>query len=126
VNQIPAHLLLGPAAPSTLIPTPATTKYNIAMFSSSHPQYIRPPPAEIRVIDEVLGGTDGASLLKLQKSAVEPLLATGQPMGYALGFFEQGIFIGLGIALTVILPTLGYGSWVVGSNGWRLLKARMA
>jgi len=88
------------------------------MFSSTTPQYISPPTDDLALVDCLLKGfqdttAQGACLQKMQSKAVEPVRKTGQPLGHAVGFFEQGIFIGLGFFLTAVIPSLGYGLWIL-------------
>ncbi|KAF7923369.1 hypothetical protein EAE99_007066 [Botrytis elliptica] len=120
VNHIPLHLLVGPAAPSTPLPIPAFHKYSVEMFSSPCPQYTVLPPEDFLLIDKVLaGGSEGHELLKkTREGAVKALPETGQAPGHAIGFFEQGILLGGGLFLSVVVPTLGYVSWVGGRSAW--------
>ncbi|KAF7925153.1 uncharacterized protein EAE98_007241 [Botrytis deweyae] len=120
VNHIPLHLLVGPAAPSTPLPIPAFHKYSVEMFSSPCPQYTALPPEDFLLIDKVLaGGSEGHELLKkTREGAVKALPETGQAPGHAIGFFEQGILLGGGLFLSVVVPTLGYVSWVGGRSAW--------
>ncbi|KAK0115742.1 hypothetical protein ONS95_000002 [Cadophora gregata] len=127
VNQIPAHLLIGPAAPITSQSPPFPHKYNTDMFSSERPEFISSPAKELLTLEGILGGAGdtgrGEELVReLRKNAVEPLPKTGQPLGHAVGFFEQGIFLGAGLFLSLVIPTLAYGSWVLGKGAWRLVK----
>ncbi|KAF7891123.1 uncharacterized protein EAF02_001448 [Botrytis sinoallii] len=120
VNHIPLHLLVGPAAPSTPLPIPAFHKYSVEIFSSSCPQYTALPPEDFLLLNKVLaGGSEGHELLKkTRESAVKALPETGQAPGHAIGFFEQGILLGGGLFLSVVVPTLGYVSWVGGRSAW--------
>ncbi|PVH75030.1 aldehyde dehydrogenase-like protein PutA [Cadophora sp. DSE1049] len=127
VNQIPAHLLIGPAAPITSQLPPFPHKYSTEMFSSERPEFISPPVKDLLALESILGGTNataGEEMLvrELRKNAVEPLPKTGQPLGHAVGFFEQGIFLGAGLFLSLVIPSLAYGSWVLGRGAWRLAK----
>jgi hypothetical protein len=130
VNQIPLHLLLGPSAPISLIPSPRVHKYCPEMFSSPRPQYISHPPTssyEMMALEK-LGESrvKPEELKKIRERAVAPLPKTGQKPGHAIGFFEQGILIGVGLFLSVTIPAAGYASWVVGRSAWKLVaRARM-
>lgn len=53
------------------------------------------------------------------------LVPTGQRPGHAMGFFEQGILIGLGSTAIVVLPLLGWSLFTVAKHGWRFVSARM-
>jgi hypothetical protein len=123
VNQIPLHLLVGPAAPLGYT-SEFSYRYNTAMFSSPRPQYVTPPSAELTKAGDALGQfTTSTSqqqyMRELRKVALDALPPTGQPKGHAIGFFDQGILIGAGIFLTVVLPSVGYGAWFLGRMGWR-------
>lgn len=125
MNQIPLHILIGPAAPQSPIETPVAHKYSVEMFSANRPQYIESPTEELLVIDKLLRGeAQGVSSKKLHESAVRPLPNTGQPLGHAVGFFEQGIFLGAGILFLIVVPAVGFGSWKTISNVWRLAWLR--
>lgn len=125
VNQIPVHLLVGPAMPQTATASPAFHKYNVEMFSFARPQYARPPPKELLVVDELLRAppskTTATQLETIRRRALEPLTKIDQPQGFAIGFFEQGVLLGAGLVLTVVLPTLVYSSWIVGRSAWAMI-----
>lgn len=98
------------------------------MFSSERPQYVKPPTEDLLWIDEILVTSQqsksmAAALKKIQSSAVEPLPKTGQGLGHAIGFFEQGILLGAVLFFSAVIPTLGYGSWVLGTHAWRLTQS---
>lgn len=114
---------MGPAAASTPLPIPAFHKYSAEMFSSTCPQYIALPPEDLLVVDKVLaGGSESNELLKkIQKVAVKALPETGQAPGHAIGFFEQGILLGGALFLSVVVPALGYVSWVGGRSVWGVI-----
>ena len=126
VNTIPAHILIGPAAPqSTLLPE-LGFKYSVAHFSQPRPQYSLPPSAHLSVLDSILDQPNSKDTVrKLRRIAVEPLTPTGQPLGRAIGFFEQGILIGLGLFLIVSVPLVGFGSWFGGRTIWKLIRQNM-
>lgn len=58
----------------------------------------------------------------MKKSALKELKPTGQKPGHAIGFFEQGILIGLGGVAAVVLPVLGWGLVVGGRRVWGVLN----
>ena len=102
------------------------------MFSQPRAQYTQSPPVDVTLgvlnLDPESNQT-GRKRLKtalkpehLRKIATVPLPSTGQSQGFSIGFFEQGILTGLGLATAVILPTLGYTAWFVGSRAWRALR----
>ncbi|CZR61845.1 uncharacterized protein PAC_11742 [Phialocephala subalpina] len=108
INQIPAQVLIGPPAP-TFSPHALHPRYTPEMFSTPRPQFITAPPSL-------------PSSIEMKKAATKELKPTGQRPGHAIGFFEQGILIGLGSAAVVVLPALGYGAWWVGRKGWVVLR----
>lgn len=125
VNQIPLHILIGPAAPSSPIQAPVAHKYSVDMFSAKRPQYIKSPADDLLIIDKLLSGAfKDVTCKKLQESARKPLRKTGQPLGHAIGFFEQGILLGVGILFLVVVPTVGFVSWKTITNVWRILWIR--
>lgn len=74
------------------------------MFSRPSPQIIEP----VKNID---------SQMRLSKE-VEDLRPIGQRPGYAVGFFEQGILIGLSFTALFVLPTFAYGVFRIGRDTW--------
>ncbi|KFY35727.1 hypothetical protein V494_05662 [Pseudogymnoascus sp. VKM F-4513 (FW-928)] len=127
-NSIPSHILVGPAAPITSILAPQYHKYSSNMFSSPRPQYIAlpAPSGDLALIEDILSrfyepAEQSSSLLKLRGKRVErdgksvkvlkPKKA--QPKRFQLGFFEQGILLGAGVVLTVVISTVVSGIWVL-------------
>jgi len=80
------------------------------MFSVPHPQ--------------VVSKEDLPSDEKLKQLAIKQLNGTGQRPGHAVGFFEQGVFIGLGITAFIVLPTVSWGIWTAGRQAWRVATSR--
>jgi hypothetical protein len=111
INQIPLCLLYGPASPSSLPPS-QHPRYTPEMFSVSRPQIVSKEPEIPNKVDV------------LREFATKKLKETGQKPGYAVGFFEQGIFIGLGVTALVVLPAVGWGMWTVGRQAWKYAAAR--
>jgi hypothetical protein len=119
------HLLVGPAAPSTDLPPAARHKYSTEMFSSPRPQYIGSVAGadEVALIDGMLAGFydapgQTAALQKFQRrvdaskgKVLRPKKI--QPKGSQLGFFEQGLAIGAGLFLTLLISSVGGGIWVL-------------
>jgi hypothetical protein len=122
-NHIPSHLLVGPAAPVSPLAPPARHKYSIEMFSSPRPQYTTSASAkdDVALVDSILAGFHEPAR---QQTALQKLDATMggkqgrvlqpkkiQPMGDQLGFFEQGILLGLGSVLAIAISTVGISIW---------------
>jgi hypothetical protein len=72
------------------------------MFQLSRPQFIEP------VADF--------------EKVVKDLKPTGQKAGKAIGFFEQGILLGLGIVAVIVLPSFGYAGFRIVKGTWRFWK----
>jgi hypothetical protein len=53
--------------------------------------------------------------------ALRQLKPTGQRPGHAIGFFEQGILLGLGSTALVVLPLLGWGLFRAVKFGMRYI-----
>ncbi|RDW85613.1 hypothetical protein BP5796_03938 [Coleophoma crateriformis] len=103
INQIPTQLLVGPASPLEN-PHQIHPRYTPHMFSQPRPQIIEPTKAINMVVAD--------------------LKPTGQKPGHAVGFFEQGILIGLGITACVVFPSVGYGVFRLGREAWRYAALR--
>lgn len=85
------------------------------------PQFIEPVPEVFRQVEEITAPTAGrktANGNKLRALAVRPLQPTGQKKNEMIGFFETGFFTGAGIVLSVALPMIGWGAYVVGRKGF--------
>ncbi|KAI9713025.1 MAG: hypothetical protein M1820_001010 [Bogoriella megaspora] len=136
VNQIPLTLLtypVGPATPSGHVLSPRT-RYTTAMFTQSRPQYAQSLPVDVQLaassLDVGIKSSSDQNKAKLKalkpeqlrKLATVALPPTGQGKGFSIGFFEQGILIGLGGAAAVVLPVIGYATWFAGSRAWRALR----
>ena len=109
VNQIPLALLYGPPSPSS-VPFSLHPRYTPETFSVSRPQIIT---KGVEIPDEVK---------ELREKATIALKPTGQKPGHAIGFFEQGILIGLGVTALIVLPAAGWGTWMLGRGVWRYAR----
>ncbi|CAJ2507695.1 Uu.00g088810.m01.CDS01 [Anthostomella pinea] len=119
LNQIPAHLLVGPAAPLAH-DADFRYRYSTAMFSVARPQYVEKSMGAFAKAEQLLEGVKGISTSSVRALAVKPLRPTGQPSNWGIGFFEQGILIGASLILTVVAPVIGYTTWVTGRKGFQL------
>ncbi|KAK1971292.1 hypothetical protein LY78DRAFT_651961 [Colletotrichum sublineola] len=117
VNQIPSHLLLGPAAPISHEPALAF-RYRKEMFSVSRPQFIERPAGAFKKVEQLLtgsgSGSNAVTAQSLHVLALTPLQPTKQPGNSRLGFFEQGFLLSASLVMTVLLPSLAYGTWIGG------------
>lgn len=127
VNLIPADLLVGPAAPFfPSQPLSIKHRYTTEMFSTASPQFVKEPTSS-RSLSQALfspASKDGSKNIvdttdQLVKKATAPLKPSGQPLqAREVGFFEQGIMIGLGLAATPILLGLTSGIYFGGKYLW--------
>ncbi|KAJ2901687.1 Aldehyde dehydrogenase dimeric NADP-preferring [Zalerion maritima] len=142
VNHIPTHLLVGPPAPAAKDPD-FHYRYNKDMFSISRPQLVSASPSHCaETTSSCTSSTsavsqdsvhafacaaallipDGKELEKNKKLAVTLMAKAPPPMNvpgnHYLGFFEQGIVIGLSIIASIVLPTVGYTTWITGRKGF--------
>ncbi|OLN95418.1 Aldehyde dehydrogenase family 3 member B1 [Colletotrichum chlorophyti] len=113
INQIPSNLLLGPAAPISHDPAFAF-RYDKEMFSVSRPQLVEKPGGPLAKLDQLLDGSHTVTTQALHDLAIAPLRPTSQAGNSRLGFFEQGFVLGASLIMSVIMPTLAYGTWIAG------------
>lgn len=112
VNHVPYCLLLGPTAPSNH-PIDVEKRYTAQHFSRSSPAYIVPSKSQTS-LQKAIAGKDAkkAAAELLAKASVE-IKEQKRAESVAIGYFEQGIFIGLGVygipLLTCIGATLFFG-----------------
>lgn len=127
INQIPTHLLVGPAAPMAHAPD-FGHRYSREMFSVARPQFVQKPAAALHKADELLSGgpnKGGVTAAALREAAVKPLAPVKQSSNKGVGFFEQGILTGAALYLSIILPVVGYSTYFLGRKGVELaLKLR--
>ncbi|KUI56751.1 Aldehyde dehydrogenase, dimeric NADP-preferring [Cytospora mali] len=117
INQIPVHLLVGPAAPTAHEPD-FHYRYSRDMFSVPRPQFVEKPPDVLRKVEELLSGTSKeVTASTLREAAAKPLPPTKQSDNKAVGFFEQGLFTGAGIVASIIIPAVGYSTYFLGRKG---------
>ena len=112
VNHVPTRLLLGPAAPA-FQPFDLERRYIVSHF-------LRPTPAF------ALSQARDKQIFETQKEADELLREASQEIKESKrrewmshGFFEQGIFIGLGIYGVPILTCVGVGLFYAVRTGMR-------
>lgn len=108
VNHIPYRLLLGPAAPAYHF-IDIDARYTKAQFTRPSPAFITTASSHAELA-KVLGGKDA------KKAAAEALSKATQEIKekkraewIAIGYFEQGILIGLGLYGVPILACIGTG-----------------
>lgn len=100
INQIPTELLLGPAAP-------LFHEFDIVKrYSKEHFQRASPVFAKAQVMKSILS-TSSHDAAKLLQDASKEISQKKRAEWIAIGFFEQGILIGLGTYAVPILTCLG-------------------
>ncbi|KAF6815830.1 putative aldehyde dehydrogenase [Colletotrichum sojae] len=117
VNQIPPNLLLGPAAPVSRDPA-FEFRYSKDMFSVSRPQLVEKLSGALAKAEQFLCASGSATAPSLRNLAAVPLKRTDQPGNSRLGFFEQGFVLGASLIMSVVLPSLAYGTWVGGRRAF--------
>ncbi|KAJ4388997.1 hypothetical protein N0V93_006459 [Gnomoniopsis smithogilvyi] len=121
INQIPTHLLVGPAAP-TAHAADFLYRYNRDMFSVPRPQYVEKTPLVFQKVEDLLSGGSGKTTSKvttsiLREVATKQLPPTRQSENTGVGFFESGLLTGASIYLSMILPALGFTAYFLGKRG---------
>ncbi|KAI3557629.1 hypothetical protein CABS03_14645 [Colletotrichum abscissum] len=113
INQIPSNLLLGPAAPLSH-DVAFEFRYSREMFSVARPHFVEKPVGALAKLEQLLTSSGAITAQNLHALAVAPLRPTNQPGNSRLGFFEQGFVLGAGLIMSVVLPSLAYGTWIGG------------
>lgn len=121
INHIPSTLLLGPSAPS-YHSIDVAKRYNTSHFSHSLPAYITPPFHQFTVTAaSVLTRVSTQELLAKASSEIKE---KKRAEWIAIGYFEQGIFVGLGVYGIPLLTCLGASLWFgvrAGLRRWALI-----
>lgn len=118
-NKIPVELLVGPATP-TGFATSLEGCYTKEMFSVPSPTFVKYDGKTCR-LQNVLDGNDLKATNGLRREAEALNTAVNQPAGHAIGFFEQGILLGLGMVLTSIVA----GNVVLWRYGLPAIRRRL-
>ena len=103
VNDVPVELLVAPLTPvgfATQLGKPYRTK----MFSIPKPQLIQFGKRSAKLA-AMLDNNDGKEAVKLRKQAQGTDTKVKHPAGHAVGFFEQGLMLGVSVALTTIVSS---------------------
>ncbi|KAF2798429.1 ALDH-like protein [Melanomma pulvis-pyrius CBS 109.77] len=106
VNQVPLEFLVGPAAPRFSF-IDRSLRYPVKLLSAPHAEYAtRHPNSDF--VHKCLQDTDTRGITKTLKEISVPLSPKSvRSDGGQIGFFEQGIFIGLGIFGIPTVLTIG-------------------
>jgi hypothetical protein len=106
VNNIPYHLLLGPAAPS-FQPIDIDTRYTTDHFSRTVPVYITPFASQSALSPIVASKEGRKPAAELLAQASVEIKEQKRAESIAMGYFEQGIFVGLGVYGIPLLTCIG-------------------
>ncbi|KAF2113758.1 Aldehyde/histidinol dehydrogenase [Lophiotrema nucula] len=104
VNHVPSALLLGPAAPA-FSALDIEKRYHPSLFTRMSPQFIAQPSTPTSSLFTRKDGAKRAA--QLLQDATKEIKVAKRPEWIAHGFFEQGIFIGLGMYGIPLLTCLG-------------------
>lgn len=123
VNHIPYSLLLGPAAPA-LHPVDPSSRYALSQFSRPSPAFINAPTSQ-PTLQRLLGDKDArGAVTELLADAATAIKEPKRKESIAIGYFEQGIFIGLGFYGIPLLACIGaslYFGVRAGLRRWALM-----
>ncbi|KAK8210515.1 Aldehyde/histidinol dehydrogenase [Phyllosticta capitalensis] len=123
-NHVPYELLLGPALPVVAAAPPSTSAspYPPSLFTTPHPDFAVPSPlsaslSTILAPTTKTASTSSSPLNVLARDATAPL-PPNRKYKKGVGFFEQGILIGLGLTAGPILVGVLAATWVGGRWVW--------
>ncbi|RDL31060.1 Uncharacterized protein BP5553_09849 [Venustampulla echinocandica] len=105
-DHIPADLLIGPPAPVTS-PTSVHPRYTKEMFSTLSPQYIT-QSSQHSILSQLLDQDNRAAQAKINAEISAPLPPMNEPLGKAIGFFEQGLLTGGVVAIVSAVTGLAF------------------
>lgn len=108
--SIPA---VGPAAPTTAA-LDTTNRYPSSLFTVPRPQYAKPSPLSARlsgILQVAPGASSNSEALKSLKTEATTALPPNRPYKKNIGFFEQGILLGLGMTALPLLSGLSLLTW---------------
>ena len=96
VNHVPFRLLLGPAAPS-FHPIDVEMRYTTRQFTRSSLAFIIAPSAQTDISDVLTSNGARKAAAQLLSKATQEIREKKRPECIAIGNFEQGILVGLGV-----------------------------
>ena len=100
-NNIPIELLAGPRTPIGFA-TGLGSPYSKQMFSMPKPEFIDYGEKNT-ITQSILDENDAKAAKKFRCDAESLNTKVNQPAGKSIGYFEQGILLGLGITLTTVV-----------------------
>ncbi|CAO2657354.1 Nn.00g034800.m01.CDS01 [Neocucurbitaria sp. VM-36] len=106
VNHVPFRLLVGPAAPS-FHPIDIEKRYTAEHFTRASPAFIAPPASQA-AMSKIMDSKDSRkAAAELLAKATQEIKEKKRAEWIAIGYFEQGILIGLGIYGIPLLTCVG-------------------
>jgi aldehyde dehydrogenase (NAD+) len=112
INHIPYTIILGPAAPD-FHPLTVSARYSTSQFSRAAPAFITPPSSQPYLSKALISKDQRKAAAELLSTATQEIKEKKRKESIAIGYFEQGIFIGLGVygipLLTCVGATLFFG-----------------
>jgi aldehyde dehydrogenase (NAD+) len=106
VNHINYRLLIGPAAPSSHA-IDLDNRYSTGQFTRAVPAYVVVAKTQAGVSNMLTGKESRKAATELLAKATQEIKEKKRAESIAIGFFEQGIFIGLGLYGIPILTCVG-------------------
>jgi hypothetical protein len=119
VNSIPVEIFVGPRTPVGY-PTTLSGPYSKDMFCLPKPGFIQYGDKAAKV-QKLLSGNDVKQAATFRQQAESQPVEVKQPAGHAIGFFEQGILLGLGMVVTTIVA----GNVVFWRYGFPAIRTRL-
>lgn len=108
VNHVPYRLLLGPAAPA-FHAIDIDARYTKAQFTRTSPAFITHGSSQAALV-KVLGGKESRkAATDVLAKATQEIKERKRAESIAIGYFEQGILIGLGLYGVPLLACIGTG-----------------
>jgi aldehyde dehydrogenase (NAD+) len=105
-NHVPYRLLLGPTAPS-FQQIDIEKRYTTQHFTRASPAYISPSSAQAAMEKVVVGKDTRRTAADLLAKASQEIRENRRAESIAIGYFEQGIFLGLGVYGIPLLSCIG-------------------
>ncbi|KAJ4983384.1 putative aldehyde dehydrogenase [Stagonosporopsis vannaccii] len=108
INYIPYRLLLGPAAP-THHSIDIDARYTTAQFTKASPAFISPASSHTALAKVLQGKESRRAAAEALGKASQEIKEKKRAEWIAIGYFEQGILIGLGLYGVPLLACIGTG-----------------
>lgn len=108
VNHIPYRLLLGPAAPA-FHTVDIDARYTKAQFTDASPAFAVPANSHAALVKVLSGKESRKAAAEALTKATQEIKEKKRAEWIAIGYFEQGIIIGLGLYGVPLLTCIGAG-----------------